>query len=66
MDDIDQVVFFGSVSRNDNLCTLCEEFASEAVDYLAENKTQTEIIGLLHVACNSVGSFKREVVTSFS
>lgn len=65
MDDIDQVGFFGSVSTNDNLCTLCEEFASKAVDYLAENKTQTEIIEMLHVACSSVGSFKREVVTSF-
>jgi len=52
-----------SVSTNDNLCTLCEEFASEAVDYLAENKTQTEIIELLHVACSSVGVFKPECIT---
>ncbi|KAG6643538.1 prosaposin-like isoform X2 [Carya illinoinensis] len=49
--------------RNDKVCTLCEEFASEALDYFAENKTQTEILAILHVACSQVGLFKRECIT---
>lgn len=54
------------VSRNDNVCTLCEEFANQALDYLAENKTQTEVIVILHQTCSRIGSFQGEVLTSFS
>ncbi|KAG6643536.1 hypothetical protein CIPAW_09G218500 [Carya illinoinensis] len=50
------------ISGNDKVCTLCEEFASEALDYFAENKTQTEILAILHLACSQVGSFKRECI----
>ncbi|XP_042941903.1 prosaposin-like isoform X2 [Carya illinoinensis] len=40
------------VLGNDKVCTLCEEFASKALDYFAENKTQTEILAILHLACS--------------
>lgn len=54
------------VPRNDKVCTLCEEFANQALDYLAENKTQTEVIDILRLACTRAGSLKGEVLTSFS
>lgn len=47
---------------NDNVCTLCEEFAGQALDYLGENKTQTEIIETLHQTCSQLHSFKQQVV----
>lgn len=50
------------VARNDNVCTLCEEFANEAIDYLSQNKTQTEIVEMLHKSCSRVPSFKQQVV----
>ncbi|OAY41611.1 prosaposin [Manihot esculenta] len=51
------------VSRNKQLCTLCEEFTSQALDYLTENKTQTEVIDILHEACSRVPSFKQQCNT---
>ncbi|KAK9290780.1 hypothetical protein L1049_008958 [Liquidambar formosana] len=51
------------VGRNENVCTLCEEFTAQAVDYLSENKTQTEIIGLLHTSCSKLRSFKQQCIT---
>lgn len=53
------------VSHNDNLCTLCEEFATEAVDYFAENKTRAEVMHMLHQACERMPSFKQQVITWF-
>ncbi|GAY32210.1 hypothetical protein CUMW_001130 [Citrus unshiu] len=49
--------------RNENLCTLCEEFTAKAVDYFAENKTQTEIINLLHSSCSHLHSFEEECIS---
>ncbi|XP_059668119.1 uncharacterized protein LOC132313392 [Cornus florida] len=51
------------VDMNDNACTLCEEYATMALAYLAENKTQTEVIDLLHVACSQLQFLKQECVT---
>jgi saposin len=51
-----------SMKENPQLCQLCEEFASEALFYLNENETQTEIIDTLHQACSKFGSFKLEVL----
>ncbi|KAJ0028848.1 hypothetical protein Pint_35026 [Pistacia integerrima] len=53
----------GGAIENDNVCTLCEEFAAEAVDYLADNKTQTEIIDMLHMSCSRLASFKQQCKT---
>lgn len=52
----------GGGLENDNVCTLCEEFTAKAVDYLADNKTQTEIIDVLHMSCCRLASFKKKVV----
>lgn len=50
------------VTRNKQVCKLCEEFATQALDYFADNKTQTEIIDMLHKTCSRVPSFTQEVV----
>ncbi|XP_022877870.1 prosaposin-like isoform X1 [Olea europaea var. sylvestris] len=48
------------VSKNNELCTLCEDFASEALNYLSENKTQTEIISILHKSCSKIPTIKQQ------
>lgn len=50
------------VTKDQNLCTLCEEFASQALNYLNENKTQTEIISSLHKSCSKIPSFKQQCI----
>ncbi|KAF3790322.1 Prosaposin [Nymphaea thermarum] len=48
--------------QNEKVCTLCEQFASQAVYYLGDNQTQTEIITKLHVACKQLHSFSHQCV----
>ncbi|KAG6744357.1 hypothetical protein POTOM_053077 [Populus tomentosa] len=55
-----------NVTRKDEVCTLCEEFASQALDYLAENKTQTEILEKLHRSCSRLTTFEQESITNCS
>ncbi|KAJ7950092.1 saposin B domain-containing protein [Quillaja saponaria] len=50
-------------SSNENVCTLCEEITSQTLDYLNEDKTQTEIIDLLHHSCSKLHSFKQQCIT---
>ncbi|GAA0165606.1 scaffold/adaptor protein [Lithospermum erythrorhizon] len=52
------------VGRNE-VCTLCEEFASDAMKYLSNNKTQTEIIEMLHQSCSKLRSFEQEDYHTF-
>ncbi|KAG8481390.1 hypothetical protein CXB51_026144 [Gossypium anomalum] len=47
----------------DNVCTLCEEFATEAIDFLSQNKTQTEIVEVLHKSCSRIPSFEQQCIT---
>lgn len=51
-----------SSARNEELCTLCEEYASQALYYLGENETQTEILNNLHQACSRLHSFEKQCV----
>ncbi|XP_057971949.1 uncharacterized protein LOC131160354 [Malania oleifera] len=51
------------VHRNEKVCTLCEEFTAEALDYLKENKTQKEIIDILHTTCSQMHSFSQQCDT---
>ncbi|KAJ4704282.1 saposin B domain-containing protein [Melia azedarach] len=53
----------GEAAQNDNLCTLCEEFAARAVDYFSENKTQTEILDILHKSCSRLASLEQQCIT---
>ncbi|KAE8702911.1 hypothetical protein F3Y22_tig00110478pilonHSYRG00014 [Hibiscus syriacus] len=51
------------VAQNDNVCTLCEQFTVEAVEYLSQNKTQTEIVEMLHTSCSRIPTFKQQCIT---
>ncbi|KAL5550654.1 hypothetical protein UlMin_000830 [Ulmus minor] len=50
-------------SRNDKLCTLCEEYAAQALEYISQNKTQTEIIEILHQTCSQLHAYKQQCFT---
>ncbi|KAJ6699384.1 SAPOSIN-RELATED [Salix purpurea] len=52
-----------TVTKKDEVCTLCEEFAAQALDYMAENQTQTEILETLHKTCSQLTTFKQECIT---
>ena len=52
----------GSVGRNEQICTFCEEFTSQATYYLGENKTHAEIIETLHKTCSQMSSFEQQCV----
>ncbi|KAI3882354.1 hypothetical protein MKW92_050288 [Papaver armeniacum] len=47
----------------DKVCNMCEKFATQALTYLGQNATQTEILGKLHQACSKMHSFKKECLT---
>lgn len=51
------------IERKDQLCMLCEEYAREAQNYLAENKTKTEIISILHKSCSKLHSLTQQCIT---
>lgn len=48
------------VGKKDNVCTLCKEYTAEALSYLDANKTQEEIIQILHGSCSKLHSLKEE------
>ncbi|PIA59629.1 hypothetical protein AQUCO_00400489v1 [Aquilegia coerulea] len=50
-------------SKDDKVCTMCEQYSSLAINYLSENKTQTEILDTLHQTCSRMHSFKQECTT---
>ncbi|KAJ1392116.1 Saposin-like type B, region 1 [Sesbania bispinosa] len=50
------------LNRKSDVCTLCEEYAAEALDYLNDNKTQSEIIDALHNSCYQLFSFKQQCI----
>ncbi|CAL5328403.1 unnamed protein product [Camellia sinensis] len=49
------------VGRNENVCTLCEEFTAKAIEYLEDNKTQTVIIDILHNTCARLIPFEQKL-----
>ncbi|XP_075513128.1 uncharacterized protein LOC142548604 isoform X3 [Primulina tabacum] len=50
------------VMKNETLCSLCEEYSTDAVCYLSENKTQTEIIDILHKICARIPTFSKQCI----
>lgn len=48
------------IVRNEKLCTLCKEFASQALYYLGENETQTQVTDILHKACSKLHSLEQQ------
>lgn len=49
--------------KNDEMCTMCEEYVSQALNYLAENKTQMEVIEALHKSCSKLHSLNQQCIT---
>lgn len=49
-----------AVGRNQQLCTLCEEYTALAAGYLRANKTETEIIDILHKTCSRLHSYEQQ------
>ncbi|KZV17161.1 Saposin B domain-containing protein isoform 1 [Dorcoceras hygrometricum] len=50
------------VMKNETLCSLCEEFSADALNYLSENKTQTEITEILHKTCGRIPTFNKQCI----
>ncbi|XP_060202563.1 uncharacterized protein LOC132630987 [Lycium barbarum] len=46
------------VNGNEQLCTFCEEYAAKAVNYMANNRTEREIIDHLHKSCLKLRFYK--------
>nr|DAD28189.1 TPA_asm: hypothetical protein HUJ06_029657 [Nelumbo nucifera] len=44
-----------------SLCSLCEQFIAEALYYLGANKTQAEIMDILHGTCSKMEAFYPQV-----
>ncbi|KAJ1402452.1 Saposin-like type B, region 1 [Sesbania bispinosa] len=49
--------------RIPDVCALCEEYTTKALDYLNENKTQNEIIDILHNTCHQLHSFEKKCIS---
>ncbi|KAJ4779993.1 Surfactant protein B containing protein [Rhynchospora pubera] len=49
--------------KNNEVCTVCENFTTQAIEYMAENKTQEEIIKTLHHACSQIKAFEEECIS---
>ncbi|XP_039113992.1 prosaposin-like [Dioscorea cayenensis subsp. rotundata] len=50
------------VEKNNQLCTICEEYTAEALSVLGENKTQMDIISILHKACSQLRSLEEQCI----
>ncbi|CAL1378484.1 unnamed protein product [Linum trigynum] len=51
------------VAKKDQVCTICEQYSAQALEYISNNKTQTEIIGLLHQTCARFPPYKTECIS---
>lgn len=53
----------GLTAANGKLCQLCEQYSTEALFYLRQNETQTEILSVLHHACANLAPLKQQCIT---
>ncbi|XP_044981325.1 uncharacterized protein LOC123448475 isoform X1 [Hordeum vulgare subsp. vulgare] len=53
----------GLTSANGKLCVLCEQYSTEALVYLRQKETQTEILSVLHHRCASLGPLRQQCMT---
>lgn len=49
--------------KSSQFCQLCEQYASEAIDYLSRSETQTEIFSALYHICSKVDYLKQQCIT---
>lgn len=58
---IDSVLQMETVkSSEENLCSLCKEFATEVLDYLEDNSTQATVVDILYQSCSTLRSFEEQ------
>lgn len=50
------------LGRIPDVCALCEEYTTKALDYINENKTQSEIIDILHNTCHQLHTFEKKCI----
>ncbi|XP_042412812.1 prosaposin-like isoform X3 [Zingiber officinale] len=48
------------VRRNQKFCTLCEDYASQALNYIGNNETQSEILSRLNRVCSRFHFYEKE------
>ncbi|KAL9268903.1 hypothetical protein AKJ16_DCAP25394 [Drosera capensis] len=53
--------FSGTTDNKVDVCALCEQYSTLALNYLSENKTQAEVIGVLHDACSQMQSLEKQM-----
>jgi len=53
----------GVTAASGKLCQLCERYSTEALLYLKQNETQTEILSILHHECASLAPLKQQCIT---
>ncbi|CAL4965486.1 unnamed protein product [Urochloa decumbens] len=53
----------GLTAASGKLCQLCEQYSTEALLYLKQNETQTEILSILHHECTSLAPLKQQCIT---
>ncbi|KAI4331625.1 hypothetical protein MLD38_029797 [Melastoma candidum] len=53
----------GDALKNENTCTLCEEFTRDTLRYFRSTKTQTMILNVLHKSCAQALSLKKQCIT---
>uniref|UniRef100_A0A0D9UX67 Pulmonary surfactant-associated protein B n=1 Tax=Leersia perrieri TaxID=77586 RepID=A0A0D9UX67_9ORYZ len=51
------------LTSDGKLCQLCEQYSTEALFYLQQNETQTEILTILHHACSHLAPLKQQCIT---
>ncbi|KAF3330429.1 proactivator polypeptide-like 1 isoform X2 [Carex littledalei] len=49
--------------KSSQFCQLCEQYASEAIDYLSRSETQTEIFSALYHVCSKLDYIKQQCIT---
>uniref|UniRef100_A0A0D9UX65 Saposin B-type domain-containing protein n=1 Tax=Leersia perrieri TaxID=77586 RepID=A0A0D9UX65_9ORYZ len=53
----------GLISAKGKLCQLCEQYLTEALFFLQQNETQSEILSVLHQACAHLAPLKQQCIT---
>jgi saposin len=51
------------VHTKENVCTMCEEYVTDALTYLENNETQSQIIEDLHDRCSHMRGFEQQCGT---
>nr|BAJ33968.1 unnamed protein product [Eutrema halophilum] len=51
------------VSKKEDVCKLCEEYVTDALNYLEKNETQAQIFEDLHDQCSQLRGFSQQCIT---